>query len=112
MKAGDIIIVPFPFADLPVRKVRPAVVVGLTKDRYHDVIVCAVSSVVEVKLSENEFLIEPTRTNGLRVTSVVKVDRIATLRQSTIITTLGKLSQAELRKFKTIFRSLVGSRDA
>ncbi len=108
MKTGDIILVPFPFADAPVRKVRPAVVVGLTKDRYQDVIVCAVSSVVEVKLSENEFIIKPTRVNRLRVTSVVKVDRIATLRRNTIITTLGRLSSSELGRFKSIFRKMVG----
>lgn len=107
MRTGDIVIVPFPFADPPVRKVRPAVVAGLTKDRYRDVIVCAVSSVVEVKPSDNEFLVEPSRVNKLRVPSVVKVDRIATLRQSTIVTTLGKLSDVELRRFKAIFRNIV-----
>ncbi|MDL1894032.1 type II toxin-antitoxin system PemK/MazF family toxin [Sphingobacteriales bacterium CHB3] len=107
MKTGDIIIVPFPFADVPVRKVRPAVVVGLTQDRYHDVIVCAVSSVIETRLSENEFILKPTRANGLRVPSVVKVDRIATLRQSTVITSLGRLSKSELRKFRSIFRAII-----
>ncbi|MBI4535342.1 MAG: type II toxin-antitoxin system PemK/MazF family toxin [Ignavibacteriae bacterium] len=108
MRTGDIVIVPFPFADIPVRKVRPGVVISLTKDRYRDVIVCAISSVVEGVLSENEFLVQPSRVNGLRVESVVKVDRIVTLKRSTIITTLGKLTQPELARFKAIFRKLVG----
>ena len=37
MKTGDIIFIPFPFAELTNKKVRPAVVIALTKDKYRDV---------------------------------------------------------------------------
>lgn len=41
MKTGNIILVPFPFSELTNIKVRPAVVISTTKDKYEDVIVSA-----------------------------------------------------------------------
>ncbi len=107
MKTGDIILVPFPFSDLLRKKVRPAVVIASTKDKYEDIIVSAVRSVIPSKLSANEFVLMPTKINKLRAKSVVKVDRIVTMKRDHIITALGRLSLSELQEFKTIFRNLV-----
>lgn len=60
MKVGAVILLPFPFAELTRRKVRPAIVVCETRDKYKDLVVCAVSSVVPNDLSENELLINLT----------------------------------------------------
>ena len=46
MKTGDIILIPFPFAELTNRKVRPAVVIAETADKYKDLVISAISSVV------------------------------------------------------------------
>ncbi|MBS4029058.1 MAG: type II toxin-antitoxin system PemK/MazF family toxin [Ignavibacteriales bacterium] len=107
MKTGEIILVPFPFAELTVKKVRPAVIIAETKDKYRDVIVCAISSVVSFPLSQNEFTLEPTSINNLRARSVVKVDRIVTTKLSDVIDKLGKLSTSELRTFKEKFKKLI-----
>jgi len=69
MKAGDIILLPFPFAELTSIKVRPAVVIGITADKYKDLIVSAISSIVPEHLNKNEILITPGAKNGLRVKS-------------------------------------------
>ncbi len=107
MKTGDIILIPFPFAEMINTKVRPAAVVAVTKDKYKDIIVCAISSVVPSKLSENEMLITPQSVNKLRVPSVLKVDRIVTLKRKDVIHEMGKLNTTELEKFKKVFRKLV-----
>ena len=107
MKTGDIILIPFPFAEIAHTKVRPALVVAVTKDKYKDLIVCAISSVVPAKLSENEMLLPPHPVNKLRVPSVLKVDRIVTLKRKDVIHSLGKLNVNELKKFKAIFCKLV-----
>jgi len=107
MKAGDIILIPFPFADLKTTKVRPAVVITETADKYKDLVISAITSVVPDSLNKNEILIDANKTNNLRVQSVIKVDRIVTLKQEEKIANLGKLSSSELRNFIRIFTDLV-----
>ena len=107
MKTGDIVLVPFPYSDLENVKVRPAVVVTITKDKYNDIVVCAISSVIPNQISDNEMTIKHNSLNKLRVDSILKVDRIVTLKQKDKIANLGKLSSAELKTFKTKFSSLV-----
>jgi mRNA interferase MazF len=108
MKAGDIILIPFPYAELTNIKVRPAVVVAITDDKYKDIIVCAVSSVIPESLSKNEIILTPDSRNRLRVKSVLKVDRIVTLKHENKIADLGKLSASNLALFKTKFKRLIG----
>ncbi len=108
MRTGEIILLPFPFTDFRTRKVRPAVVVSVTKDKYNDVIVSAISSVVPEKLSPNEIFLSPNTVNNLRTESIIKVDRLVTMKQDDIILTLGKLSAKELKIFKNTFKMLVG----
>lgn len=108
MQTGDIILIPFPFAELTNIKVRPAVLAAITKDPHQDIVICAVSSVIPSSLSDNEFVVSPGGDNSLRVRSVVKVDRIVTLKQRNVITQLGKLNANQLRIFKEKFKALVG----
>lgn len=56
MKTGEIVLIPFPFAEFTERKVRPAAVVCETKDVYKDLVLCAISSVVPLKLTKNELV--------------------------------------------------------
>jgi len=107
MKTGDVILIPFPFADFKTTKVRPAVVITETADRYKDLVISAISSVVPDSLNKNEILVNPSKTNNLRVQSVIKVDRIVTLKQEEKIANLGKLSSSELLNFIRIFTELV-----
>jgi mRNA interferase MazF len=107
MKTGDIILVPYPFAELTNVKVRPALVIAITKDKYRDILVSAITSVVRGKAGDFEILLQPNETNNLRAISLIKVDRIVTLKKEDIITTLGKISLSELKLFKSKFVKLV-----
>lgn len=107
MKTGDIILIPFPFAELKDVKVRPAVVITETADKYKDLVISAISSVVPDSLDPNEILINPNSANKLRAQSVIKVDRIVTLKQDDKIADLGRLSDSEIVVFKKVFVDLV-----
>lgn len=107
MKTGDIVLIPFPFAELTNRKVRPATVVCETKDKYNDLVLCAVSSVVPQSPSESEILLTASSQNGLRRDSVLKVDRIVTAKRLDVIAIIGKLDPEDLDIFRTQFRKLV-----
>jgi mRNA interferase MazF len=107
MKTGDIILIPFPFAVLTNKKVRPAVVVCETKDVYKDLVLCAISSVVPSKLSENEILLVRDNRNELRKNSVLKIDRIVTAKAQDVIARIGELSESDSEKFKQKFKRLI-----
>lgn len=107
MTTGNIILVPFPFSELTNIKVRQAVVILTTKDKYQDVIVSAISSVIPDSISANEIIIESNSINNLRVKSVLKVDRIITIKKESVIAMIGSLSENELNLFKSVFKDLV-----
>ena len=107
MKSGEIILIPFPFAELTNKKVRPAVVITETTDKYKDLVVSAISSIVPSRISNREILLRHNKLNNLRVDSVIKVDRIVTLKREDKIADLGKLSITELAEFKNILAEIV-----
>lgn len=107
MQTGDIVIVSFPFTDLINYKARPAVIVTSTKDKYEDAIVCLITSKVVEPIGALQILLQPDSANNLKVPSVIKVSRIATVEQDKILATIGKLNNSQLTEFKSLFKSLV-----
>lgn len=107
MKTGKIILIPFPFAELTDIKVRPAIVISKTRDKFGDLILCAVSSIVPDQLTSAEIIVTPNSINKLRVRSVIKIDRLITLKKENVIAELGVLSAEETDQFKAKFRQLV-----
>ena len=107
MKTYDIVLVPFPFSELNNIKVRPAVVISTTKDKYEDLIVSAISSVIPDSISPNEIIIEISSVNNLRSKSVIKVDRIVTIKKESVIAKIGNLSELELNNFISVFKNLI-----
>lgn len=107
MKTGEIVLIPFPFAEFNRRKVRPAAVVCETKDGFRDLVLCAISSVLPDQPTDNEILIKTDSVNQLRKDSVLKVNRIVTAKKQDIIAKIGKLGSADLLDFKQKFKGLV-----
>ncbi len=107
MKTGSILLVPFPFAELTNRKVRPCVLICRTKDKYSDLVIAAISSVIPKQLTENEILLQPSSNNGLRKMSVIKVDRIVPMNSDDLIAHIGELDKSDLSDFKQKFKELV-----
>lgn len=94
LKKGDLVLVPFPFTDLSTTKLRPAVVLWVDLSGI-DITVCFISSQNVNNISAEEFLIDKndpefTKT-GLKVTSKVRVSRIATIERNLITRKLGRL---------------------
>jgi mRNA interferase MazF len=111
MKKGDVILTPFPFTDLTSSKVRPAVVISLNK-KGTDVIICFISSVIDYELTESDLLIKDTDKNfgkaGLKVSSVIKADKIATIDSKIIIGKLGELSDELVNELNVKLRRIIG----
>ncbi len=109
MTIGDIVIASFPYSDLVKFKARPAVVVSITPDHYKDVIVCLITSVVPATINSQQILIHPSPINNLKVSSVIKVYRIATIERTKVLAGIGRLTENELQSFIEKFKSLVSA---
>lgn len=95
---GKIVLVPFPFTDLTTSKLRPAVIIY---EGEQDVILAFISSKIPEKLSDAEVLItkehKSFRNTGLKVDSIIRLDKIATIHKELILGEIGEID-SELRR--------------
>mgnify|MGYP001039829572 CR=1 FL=1 len=96
MKRGTVVLTPFPFTDLAGVKVRPAVIVSRTDRPGEDVILAFISSVRSPQSLPTDLPLDPShpdfRSTGLKVPSIIKCDKLATVQQQIILGELGLLS--------------------
>ena len=104
MVKGDIVLIPFPFTNLTGTKLRPALVLASTN---LDVIVCFITSQSH-RVELTDVHLKPNLANGLKLESVVRTSKIATLDKSLVTGLLGNLTQHELsqidQSLKTFFQ--------
>jgi len=84
---GDIVLVPFPFTDLSGNKNRSVVVLFESED---DVTVCFITTQLKFQ-SEYDIFLQPTKLDGLKQNSLIKLHKLATLDNELVIGRLGML---------------------
>lgn len=89
MKKGDIVLITFPFSDLTGSKNRPALVLINSEN---EVTVCFLTTRL-VKQNEFDIFIHPSKQNGLKKESLIRLDKIATLDKKLVIGRLGNLNK-------------------
>ena len=92
-------LIPFPFTDLRSRKVRPAVVLALSAEQ--DVIVSFITSHLPTAPEPTAHALLQTdpefAATGLKIASLVRLDKIATLERSLVLRRIGRVGpQTEL----------------
>lgn len=103
---GSIILARFPFTDLSGDKRRPALVVSRDNHRRTDLVVCFITSVP--RAGPDMAPIAPTLGTGLKVPSVVRFDKLATLGPAVIMGRLGDAPAAWLDLHRTTFFEVFG----
>ena len=103
MKKGSIILLPFPFSDLKGSKIRPAVV--LYKNEL-DVTICFITSELKWKTKHDVALL-PSHDNGLKVASLIRIGKIATIDADLVLGELGKLNDVEIAKMNNGLKDLL-----
>ena len=103
MTRGKVVLVPFPFDDLSITKVRPAVCLTEPIGPHHHVILAFISSRIPADLLETDLVLDSRQadfaTTGLRASSTLRLHRLMTVTTALIRRELGELSprmQAEL----------------
>ncbi|MBZ9779458.1 type II toxin-antitoxin system PemK/MazF family toxin [Psychroflexus sp. CAK8W] len=94
MKKGDIVLIPFPFTDLSGSKNRPAVVLISTDE---DVSICFMTTQLKWQ-SDVDVNIQPSKTNGLKKESLIRLNKLATINKNLVLGRLGRLDTNELKK--------------
>ena len=89
MRKGVIVLVPFPFTDLSGQKVRPALVLYAGKGE--DCIVAFITTHPKGKKLSYAIPLNPSPGNGLKVSSVVRVDKLATLQKKVVLGEIGEI---------------------
>jgi mRNA interferase MazF len=97
MNRGDVVIADFPFQDVPVAKIRPAMVVQ--NDTDNRVLPNTILAMITGNLTDagkpTNLLIDPTTPegagSGLKGPSLVKCGNLATVRQQRVLRIIGRL---------------------
>ncbi len=110
-KIGHIILTPFPFTDLSGNKVRPALVLGVQSGG-DDITVCFISSNIQNKIHKFDVLIDSKEKNfkktGLKLKSIVKVTKIATLDKAVVLGQIGELDRQIMNKVRNVLKIHLG----
>jgi len=105
------VLIPFPFTDLSSQKVRPALIISPDPVK-EDILVAFISSVVPPAPEPNEYVLDATHPafarTGLKITSVFKMGKIATLHRSLILRRPGRTTPELQKVLDTVLRRAVG----
>lgn len=104
MKPGDIVLIRFPQTDLQAGKLRPALIVATAPGRHPDLLLALISSRTYQAIPDFDELIDvydqDYTGSGLKVRSVVRLTRLATVETSVINARLGRISSERLDKIR------------
>ena len=92
---GKIVLIPFPFTDLTAAKLRPAIVLF---EGERDVVVAFISSRVPRRPALTDIVVDEAHAEfeltGLKVSSVIKLDKVATISKDLILGEIGEAGDA------------------
>ena len=108
---GDVVLTRFPFTDLTGASLRPAVVVSQGHIG-QDIVLITISSVVRGALAPTDSTVESTHPEfaltGLRVTSVLRMHKLAAVERSVIGRRLGRLGPQLQAEVDRLLRVVLG----
>lgn len=102
LKFGDIVLLKFPFTDRHTFKKRPALVINDYNDG--DIIVCRITS--KIYNTKRDVYIEDWEKSGLKLASVIRVHKIATLEKDMVEIVMGKIDNLLKERIKLIINNL------
>jgi mRNA interferase MazF len=103
-QAGQIVLFRFPQTDMGEGKVRPALLLGKLPGDYDDWLICMVSSQIRQYIAGFDETIQDNDSDfsnsGLKVTSVIRVTRLAVVSADILLGSIGQISNERLNRIK------------
>ena len=100
---GDIVLLKFPFSDSKNYKRRPALLINDLGDG--DIVVCRITS--QIYNTSYDVYLDRWKETGLKLPSVIRVHKLATLEKGLVEMTMGKIDKPTRVKIETIFKKLI-----
>ena len=99
---GDIVLLKFPFTDGKSYKKRPALIINEYDDG--DIIVCRITS--QIYETPYDVNINNWENSGLRLPSVIRVHKLATLEKDLVEVKMGEIANSTKEKIRIIIAKL------
>ena len=103
IETGSIVLLKFPFTDGTSYKRRPALVLKDFEDG--DLLVCRITS--RIYTSKYDIYIDDCLKFGLKLPSVVRVHKMATLEKDMVETIMGQIDETVLNQIKLLYMSIL-----
>lgn len=101
---GQIVLFAFPEIGRMSGKLRPAVIIRALPDARGDLLVCMISSQLRHEIPEMDEILRDTdldfRQTGLRITSLIRVTRLAVVSRGELEGAIGQLSDERLHRIR------------
>lgn len=106
MKAGDIVLIKFPFSDLESSKKRPALVLSRSEltPKVGLLTIAMITSKIEGLKIPGDCIVKKWQDAGLLHESLVRLSKIATVDKELMLKKLGSLHHDDLVKIKSAFQ--------
>lgn len=105
MKAGDVVLIRFPQADLVDGKLRPALILAVAPGNHPDLLLSLITSRDYQAAPGFDDIIDPAdddfKSSGLKIRSVVRLARLTSVESSVISARLGSISPKRLQSIKS-----------
>ena len=104
-KPGQVALVPFPRVDLTPGKPRPVLLLARVPGPYQDSLVCMLSTKLHQAVQGFDEVINGNSSDfeqsGLKVSSVIRVARLAVVSEEMLVGRIGEISEQRLRRIQT-----------
>lgn len=104
-KFGDIILIKFPFTNFTGEKKRPALV--LLGNNEKEMVVCRISG--QEKESVYDIEIKDWKQSGLKLPSIIRLDKLVTIETSIVYKVIGFLKEQEIKDVKKYIKDKIDS---
>ena len=104
IQEGQVVLFKFPQTDQAPGKLRPALVIRKLPGQYNDCLICMISSQLSQQISDFDEIINETdtdfKTSGLKITSVIRISRLAVVNKAILLGTIGIIGTERLNIIK------------
>ena len=104
-KVGQVVVFRFPQTDLEEGKLRPALLLGKLPGEYDDWLICMISSQTRQYIAGFDEIVkdndEDFKQSGLKVTSLIRVGRLAVVSGEILLGAIGEISTKRLNRAKS-----------